>query len=71
MNKSYQKVYNKYLCYPWIQGPIIPKITKGSNRSSSNRFLHIATNQSLKFTFTTCTSTTNFNLVWDNFIDFF
>jgi hypothetical protein len=51
--------------------PIIQRVTKGSNRSSSNRFFHIETNQSLKFTPTSCTSTTNFNLVWDDFIDFY
>ncbi len=50
LNQLYQEKYNKYLCYFWFQGLVVPKVAKSLSKFGFNIFLCITTNQNLKFT---------------------
>jgi hypothetical protein len=70
VDQLYQEKYSKYLRYHWIQGLEISRITRSLSRYDSRRFFGILINQSLKYTPMACTSTTNVNIIWDDFANF-
>jgi hypothetical protein len=61
--------FKSFLYYQWIQSFVIPRYGIGSHKKG--RFLQALKSRSLLYTPTTCTKTTNQNLVWLNFEEFY
>jgi hypothetical protein len=64
-DQLYNQMSKKFICYRWVQSSIIRRYNLGNHKRS--KFHPTPRNYSLLYTPTTCTKTTNQDLVCDDF----
>jgi len=69
INHIYNQRFKKYLDYHWIQQSIVQNAKSRIFKRARDQLVHI--NRSYKFLPTTCTSTKDVDLMWEDFVDFY
>ncbi len=68
IDKLYNEKFKQFLNFHWIQQLVVPH--SKIERSKNCRFQIAHINHTLRFTSTTCITTLDVNLKWENFEDF-
>jgi len=69
IDQLYKQKFKKFLCYHWGQSSIICRYNLGSHKRG--KIYLTPRNRSLLYTPTTYTKTTNHDLIWDDFEQFY
>ncbi len=70
INNLYKEKYVKFLYYQWVAKHVVIQVGNDARKVGHCKFQRALASCSLRFTHTTCT-TTNQNLEWEDFVDFF